>query len=207
MWGERVMREKWWGRSWDYLSDTNCPAKVKANIIRRESWSVFNIKCNQVTWSFLFQTFKPALRWLTSLLKWSCLNSLSKPTAPQASLPHDGSCYFSLLSPLISYKVGESHFPHSSCLVQLTQLCEALAQYFRLSVTSISAHKPRIPETPLLLHLHGTFRLQYISAHVFVFKVNNKCNINHPWLLHWTALSASCCKTDLILIVAGLWLN
>lgn len=84
--------------------------------------------------------------------------------------------------------------------------------YVRLSLScclclTLSEHKPWIPEMPLLLHLHGTFRLLYISAHVFVFKVNNKCNIKHPWLLQWTALSASCCKTDLILIVAGLWLN
>lgn len=204
--GERVMREKWWGRNWDYLSDTNFPAQVKANIIRRESWSEFNTS-DPVTWSFLFQTFKPALRWVTSFLTCSCLYSLSKPTAPQTSPPPDGSSYFSLLSPLISCEIGESHFPHSSCLVQLVQLCEALALHCCLSVTSISERKPRIPEMPLLLHLHGTFRLPYISAHVFVFKVNNKCNIKHPWLLHWTALSASCCKTDLILIVTGLWLN
>lgn len=92
-------------------------------------------------------------------------------------------------------------------LVPLAQVCETLSQHCCLSVTSISEHKPGIPEMPLLLHLHGTFRLLYISAHVFVFKVNNKCNIKHPWLLQWTALSASCCKTDLILIVAGLWLN
>lgn len=201
------MREKWWGRSWDYLSDTNCPAKVKVNIIRRESWSEFNTKCNLVTWSFLFQNVKPTLRWVISPIKCSCSYYLSKPSAPQTSLPHDGSSYFLLLSPLISHKVGESHFPYRSCLIQLAQPWEVLSQNCCLSVTSTSEHKPRIPKIPLLLHLHRTFRLLYISAHMFVFKVNNKCNIKHPWLLHWTALSASCCKTDLILIVAGLWLN
>lgn len=96
-----------------------------------------------------------------------------------------------------------SHFSYSYCLVPLAQLRESLTQHSCLSVTSISEHKPGIPEMPLLLHLHGTSRLLYVSAHVFVFKVNNKCNIKHPWLLQWTA----CCKRDLILIVAGLWLN
>lgn len=157
--------------------------------------------------NFLFRSFKPAWRWLTSLLKCFCLYSLSKPTAPQTSPPHDRSFYFSLLSPLISYKAGVNHFPHSSCLVQLAQLCEVRSQYSHLSVTSNSEHKPRIPEMPLLLHAHRTFRLLHISTCVFVFKVSNKCNIKHPWLLHWTALSALCCETDLILTVAGVWLN
>lgn len=131
------MREKWWGRSWDYLSDTNCPAKVKANIIRRESWSAFSTKCNPVTCSFLFQTFKPTVRWVTSLLKCFCSYSLSKPIAPQTSPPCDGSSYFSPWSPLNSY---ESHFPHSSCLIQLN-LHNCVRFSLSLSVTSLSEDK------------------------------------------------------------------
>ena len=188
---ERVMREKWWGRSWHYVSDTNCPAKVKVNIIRRESWSEFNTKCNPVTWSFLFQNLKPALRWVASLLNCSCPCSLSKPIAPLASPPHDGSSYFSLLIPLISYKIQESHFPHSCYLVPLAQPCEALAQHCHLSATSISEHKPRIPKCHCCYICMGLSDC-CTSVHMCLFSKSTTnvelntldCSTEQPCLLH-----------------------
>lgn len=183
------MREKWWGRSWDYLSDTNCPAKVKANIIRRESWSESNTKCNPGTWSFLFQTFKPALRWVTSLLKCSCSYSLSKPTAPQTSPPHDGSSYFSLLSPLISYEVRESHFP---------RLLYNLHNYVRLLLSiSASLSLPSLNASPGSPRCHCCYICMGLSdcctsLHMCLFSKSTTnvtlntldCSTEQPCLLH-----------------------
>lgn len=195
------MREKQWGRSWDYLSDTKCPAKVKRNVIRRESWSEFSIKYKPVTWNFLFRNFKPAFRWHPS----------------ETTLAHSPHLNTLLLRHLLLRMEAPAFESFDFLQSQGQLLCPQLppgtirtttqAQHCCCSVTSISEQKLRIPKMPMLLHLHGTLRLLYISAHVFVFKLNNKCNIKHPWLLHWTALSASCCKTDLILSVPGLWLN
>lgn len=128
----------------------------------------------------------------TSLLNHPCSFSSSKPTAPQTSL-QDGSSYFLLSSPLVSYKVKDrlvkDRFAHSSHLVPLKKL-HKLSIAATLSFLSLS-RSPGSPRRHCRYICMGPSNC-CTSVHMCLFSNSTTnvtlntlyCSTEHPCLPH-----------------------